>query len=630
MWIVKIALSRPYTFIVLGLLILILSPVAILRTPTDIFPNINIPVVAVSWAYAGLNPAEMEGRFTLVYERLLTTTVDNIEHVESTTINGIAIVKIYFQPRASLNKANAQVTAISQTILRQLPSGSLPPVILNYSASTVPILQLALSGKDLSEAQLNDLAINFLRPGLVTIPGASIPKNEEPQYFKAELPSNVGPGENWTIAIPNETVPRGQWWKLFGDHRLDALENQLSVSNNNLVVADARLREARAALRFSRASLYPTLGLSPNVGDVRSSANQPYFNKALANDGTGVYTFPIELSYEVDLWGRVRRSVNSVEDQMQAEKGDLEVARLSLAAELARDYFDLRSVDLQLALLRQTITAYEKALHLTELRYEGGASPRAEMEQAKTQLASAKVQETDTLILRQTTENAIAVLIGENPSVFKIESYYGYHIVLPRIPVVLPANLLEGRPDVAAAERRMAATNEQLGIAKAACYPAITLSAQAGFESVTPSTWFIWPSRFWALGATVSEVIFDGGRRKAASEAARANYDAVVAVYRQTTLTAFEEVEDNLIELSVLEKEAGEQKAATDSAEETLKLFTKRYNDDVDTYLQVVTSQTAALENERNQIEISRRQMDDCVLLVKAVGGGWNTNELGN
>lgn len=450
-----------------------------------------------------------------------------------------------------------------------------------------------------------------------------------PPALKEPLPPNADSSE-WKTAHPNDQAERGKWWTIFGDSQLNTFEDQLTQANQNLILAEARLRQARAAIRFNRAALFPSINLSPSILNERDSVNQPYFSQSLANNGTGNFIFPLELSYEVDLWGRVRRSVTAAKEEAQSSAGDVEAAKLSLHAELARDYFGLRSADLQEWLLADTVIAYEHALKVTEDRYNGGAAPRADVEQARTQLQSAKVLETDIVQSRANYEHAIAVLIGKTPSQLSINVIKDYVLHPPQIPVGVAGTLLERRPDVAAAERHVAAANEQIGIAKAAYFPQVTIGAAAGFQSTQASDWFNWPSRLWAVGPSVSQVIYDGGRRRSVTEGARANYDAMVAVYRQNSLTAFQEVEDNLVALNVLAKEVEQQRSATVSAEKALDLFTKRYQDGVDTYLQVVTSQTTALQNERNDIDLREREMDASVLLIKAVGGGWDTAQLPN
>jgi NodT family efflux transporter outer membrane factor (OMF) lipoprotein len=336
---------------------------------------------------------------------------------------------------------------------------------------------------------------------------------------------------------------------------------------------------------------------------------------------------PVDLSYEVDVWGRVRRTVASAREEAQATAGDLQTVKLSLQAELALDYFELRSADAQKQVLDDTVKAYADALQLTVNRLEGGAAPKSDVAQAQTQLEAARVQQTDITVQRAQFEHAIAVLIGKPPAQFTLQAVHA-NFQPPDISVGLPSQLLERRPDIASAERRVAEANEQIGIARAAFFPTIFLNGSAGFEGDSITDWFGWPSRFWAVGPSMVQTLFDAGRRRATSQAARSNYDATVAGYRQTSLTAFQEVEDNLAALRILSQEAQQQKEATASAEESLQIFNNRYLGGADPYLQVITAQTTALQNERNDVDILRRRMDATVLLIKALGGGWNVSEL--
>ena len=416
---------------------------------------------------------------------------------------------------------------------------------------------------------------------------------------------------------------------MFGDPELNALEDQLSASNQDLKVADARLRAARAAIRFNRSALFPTISTSPSVANERVSAHEPYFPASQANNGTGNYTLPFDLSYEVDLWGRVRRTINASRQEAQATAADLATASLSLHAELAIDYLELRSADAQKQLLDDTVKAYSDALQLTTNRFVGGAAPKSDVAQAQTQLDAARVQDTDITEVRAEYEHAIATLIGQPPAKFSLPPTPQNQVHLPVIPVGLPSILLERRPDIASDERRVAEANEQIGIARAAYFPTLTIGATGGFEGSTVTNWLNWPSRLWAVeAAAFQKLCFDAGRRHATSEAAQANYDGTVATYRQTTLNALQEVEDNLAALRILEHEAEQQHDATASAQESLQLFTNRYEGGVDNYLQVITAQTIALADERNDIDIQRRRMDASVLLVKAVGGGWDVSQL--
>ena len=448
--------------------------------------------------------------------------------------------------------------------------------------------------------------------------------------FKEPLPANFKSEDGWKPAQPSDAKLRGDWWTFFNDPQLNTLEAQIDPANQTLKQAEANFRAARAAVRFNRASEAPTIGAAPSVGAIRDSNNQPYLNVSGANNGEGSFILPFDLDYEIDLWGRVRRTVAQAREEAQASAADLETSRLSLHAELAVDYFDLRSADAQSKLLRDTVKAFQSALQLTEDRYNGGASPLSDVTQARTQLQAAQVQATDVDIQRASYEHAIAVLIGKPPAVFTLppDPITVAAPTIPAIPGMLPSQLLERRPDIASTERSMAAANEQIGIAQAAYYPTLSLSAVAGFAGTSAINWFSWPSRFFAVGPALSETLFDHGRRRVTSDIALAQYDGTVAAYRQTTLTAFQQVEDNLNALHNLEIEAGQQRDATASAQQSLDLFNTRYEDGVDTYLQVITWQTALLQNQRNDIEITQRRFEASVLLVKALGGGWDTSQL--
>jgi NodT family efflux transporter outer membrane factor (OMF) lipoprotein len=314
-------------------------------------------------------------------------------------------------------------------------------------------------------------------------------------------------------------------------------------------------------------------------------------------------------------------------EEAQATAADLESVKLSLHAELAIDYLELRSADAQQRLLEDTVNAFSDSLQLARNRLDGGVSPESDVAQAKTQLDTARVQATDIAVRRAQFEHAIAVLIGRPPASFGLAAA-PLDSQPPAVPIGIPSELLERRPDIAASERRAGEANEQIGIAIAAYYPSLSLNGMGGFESSSSATWFNWPSRLWAVGLSVAETVYDGGRRHARTEAARAQYDAVIAGYRQTTLTAFQQVEDNLAALSILEREAQQQDEAVESAQNNLRIFTARYIGGRDNYLQVIAAQTAYLDNERNRVEIRRRRMEATVLLVKALGGGWSAAAL--
>ena len=430
--------------------------------------------------------------------------------------------------------------------------------------------------------------------------------------------------DGWKTAQPSDQVVRGKWWETFGDAQLNALEEELTVSNQDLKIANARFVEARAMVHFNRASQFPTISTTPGIASLHDSANTPYLP---ATKNTGDFVLPFDLSYELDVWGRVRRTVSASREEAQASAGDLATVNLSLHAELAFDYFELRSADAQKQLLDDTVKAYRDALQLTMNRFEGGAAPKSDVAQAQTQLNATMVQDTDIAVQRAQFEHAIAVLIGKPPASFNLPAS-PLNLAPPDISVGLPSQLLERRPDIASAERRVAEANDQVGIARAAFFPTIVLSASAGLEGDSITNWFTWPSRFWAVGPAAAETLFDGGRRRATSQAARSNYDATVANYRENTLTAFQQVEDNLAALRILGQEADQQREATASAQESLQIFTDRYIGGADPYLQVLTAQTIALQNERNDVDILRRRMDASVLLIKALGGGWTAAEL--
>lgn len=453
-----------------------------------------------------------------------------------------------------------------------------------------------------------------------------------PNYVKPDVPTapTFKEGDTWKTATPNDAMAHGKWWEMYGDSQLNALEEQIDPANQTLKQAEANFRASRAVIKLNRADMSPTLSVDPTLGATRVTPNAPYRGNLTPDNGQGNFILPLDLNYEVDLWGRIRRSITAAQETTQAFAADLETARLSLHAELAIDYFNLRSADAQKKLLDETVAAYRDALQLTIDRADGGVAPQSDVAQARTQLQQALVQSTEVVIARAQFEHAIAVLTGKPPAQLTLAAspLTEQTPALPGIPGVLPSELLERRPDIAAEERLMAAANEQIGIAKSAFYPRLNLAAGVGFQGSSVLNWFTWPSRIWAVSPQISQTVFDAGRRRARTDIAIAQYDAHVASYRQSALDAFQQVEDNLVALKQLETEAQQQRDATASAEEALGLFRTRYEGGVDTYLQVITSQTIALQNQRNEIDILRRRLDASVLLVKAVGGGWNVSQL--
>jgi NodT family efflux transporter outer membrane factor (OMF) lipoprotein len=461
--------------------------------------------------------------------------------------------------------------------------------------------------------------------GCMVGPKYSRPAAIVPAAFKEPPPDSFKEGDGWKAAQPLDQVLRGNWWELFGDPQLNALEGQLTIANQDLKAAEARYQQARAMIRYNRASEFPTISAGPSVGAERESANQPF--RLAQFPASGNFVLPFDVSWEVDLWGRIRRTVTAAREEAQATAADRENAGLSLHAELAFDYFELRAADAQQRLLDDTVKAYTDALQLTTNRFDGGASPKSDVSQARTQLDTTRVADTDIGVQRAQYEHAIAILVGKPPAEFSLAAE-PLNMQVPVIPVGLPSQLLERRPDIAAVERRMAEANEQIGIARAAYFPTLSLSASAGFEGSSLMNWLTWPSRLWAVGPTMSQTLFDGGRRRSTSDATLAAYDAAVAGYRETILTAFQQVEDNLAAMRILERESQQQQQAVADAQQSLELFTNRYRGGVDTYLQVITAQTTALSNERNDVDILRRRMDASVLLIKALGGGWNASTL--
>jgi len=435
-------------------------------------------------------------------------------------------------------------------------------------------------------------------------------------------------GAEWKTAQPSDGTTRGPWWETFGDPLLNTLESQVNISNQNVLVAEAQFRQARALVLAARSQFFPTVTVG--AGYTRSQQSQNLVGSAFAQQQLGTrndFVLPLDVSWEVDVWGRIRRNVEANRASAQASAGDLETSRLLFQSEVAQDYFQLRTLDAQRQLLDAAIAAFQTSLKLTQSRYGGGVASAADVAQAETQLKTTQAQATDLGVQRAQLEHAIAVLIGQPPAMLTIP-FSPLSATPPPIPVGLPSELLERRPDVAAAERRVATANAQIGVAVAAYYPTVTLSASAGFESGSIAKWLVWPSRFFSVGPAVTETVFDGGLRGAQTAEARAAYDASVASYRQTVLGAFQDVEDNMAALRILETEAREQADAVRAAERSLSLTTNQYRAGIVSYLNVVVAQTAALTSEQTGVGIAGRRLAASVLLVKALGGGWSADRL--
>jgi NodT family efflux transporter outer membrane factor (OMF) lipoprotein len=432
----------------------------------------------------------------------------------------------------------------------------------------------------------------------------------------------------WKSAEPKDAENRGPWWVIFQDPALDQFEVQLDDANQNLKAAYARLQQARAQTRIVRADLFPTLSVGAAATRSRTSINSPKFPPGAEPVGNN-FDLEADLSYEIDLWGRVRNAVTSAKASQQASAADLAALNLAIHAELATDYFTLRSDDAEQVLLDETVDDYTKALQLTSNLYNGGAAALTDVAQAQAQLETARTQAADIRLQRAQSEHAMAVLLGQNPSAFHVDANpLVFPLMPPPIDPGLPSTLLERRPDVAAAERRVAAANAQIGVARAAYFPVFSLAAAAGFDSVSASNWLTAPSKAWSLGSAGLLTVFDAGRHRAQSAQATAIYDEQVADYRSTVLTAYQEVEDNLAALRQLQQESVSEAAAVAATATALEQAQYRYKAGLVTYLEVVTAQNSALQAELASVAIQLRRMNASVLLVKALGGGWNPAEL--
>ena len=469
-------------------------------------------------------------------------------------------------------------------------------------------------------------------PWLIVLPAIAVlqicgcavgPKYQRPA---AEVPSAYKEVGNWKQAQPNEQNLGGNWWEMFQDPQLNALELQVNVSNQNLKAAEAQYTQARALVRYNRAAYFPTITGGASATRNRISNHRPA--SVVANGITyNAFQIPLELSYEVDVWGRVRRTVESYREQAQASAADLATVNLSMHAQLALDYFQARTLDADEQLLNSTVTQYEQALELIESRFTGGIASELEVEQARTQLETTRAQAIDVGVARAQFEHAVAILIGKPPADFSLAPL-PLTAPPPAIPPGLPSELLERRPDIAAAERRMASANAQIGVAKAAYYPTISLGATGGFESGVITTLISGPSIFWSAGGSAIMPLFDAGRRRANMDQAIAFYDETVANYRETVLTGFQQVEDNVAALRILENEAHVQERAVVAAQRYLELANTRYVGGVTSYLEVTTAQSAALSDELTAVNILGRRMVDAVSLVQALGGGWDRSAL--
>jgi NodT family efflux transporter outer membrane factor (OMF) lipoprotein len=448
-----------------------------------------------------------------------------------------------------------------------------------------------------------------------------VPPLKTPVIPTADAYKELGP---WTRAEPADRLPRDSWWTLYDNAELGELEKRLIAGNPTLAAALANYAQARALADQARAGLFPTLALNGGVGRNRESINAPlrgpttptYYNDNLVGGS---------VSYELDLWGQIRNEVAAGEANAAAAAADLEYARLSLIAQLAQDYIELRSLDRDTAILDQTIEAYARALELTEQRHDAGIAPGLDVSQAETQLDAARSQAAQTLAQRALMEHAIAALLGVSASAFSIKPQI-VAITLPQIPSGVPATLLQRRPDIAGAQRRMMAANANIGVARAAYFPTLTLGAQGGFQSTAYSNWLSAPSSFWAIGPNALLSVFDGGLRRAQVAQARAEFDASAANYRGTVISAFQQVEDSLATLNHYHGAALDEKAAVDAAQRTLDFSLALYKQGATDYLTVVTSQTALLQNQLEALNLDTLQLLASVDLIRALGGGWEND----
>ncbi|MGH9572405.1 MAG: efflux transporter outer membrane subunit [Candidatus Acidiferrales bacterium] len=445
------------------------------------------------------------------------------------------------------------------------------------------------------------------------------PSNAANQPPAQPAPAPTNPP--FRVAQPNDNALRGDWWELFNDPELNALEAQVNVSNQNIARAMAAYFSARALVREARSDYWPlgTASLSTNRGRASSTLGS---KGSLANFGLSG-----NASWVPDLWGRVRNTVTANAAAAQISAADLENTRLSMHAELAADYFMLRGQDNLKQLLDSTVTAYQQSLDLTNVLYQTGIDSDEAVAQAETQLQSAQAADTNVGILRSQLEHAIAVLVGQPPSTFAVPPA-AQQLEPPQVPVAAPSFLLERRPDIAAAERGMAQANAQIGIATAAYYPSVTLSASAGLQATSIADWFTWSSRVWSVGASLAQTVFDAGLRKATVQQFRGVYDEDVATYRQTVLSAFQQVEDDLSAERILSEQVQQQDAAVQSAQRFLSLATERYRLGIDPYLDVITAEATLLTNQRTAVDLRTQQMTSSVDLIEALGGGWDVSQL--
>ena len=459
-----------------------------------------------------------------------------------------------------------------------------------------------------------------------------------PDYKRPSAPVSPkfkeSPPAGWKESKPSDGLLKGKWWEIYNDKQLNALEERVSVSNQNVKQAEALYQEARATVRAARSALFPTVaaGFSASATGSGAGGGTPVSSStgAVVHGASGTstnFTLPFSASWEPDLWGAIRRTVAGDIDTAQSAAANVENSKLLFQSELAQDYFGIRGIDAQAALLTRTVASYEDFLQLTQNRFSGGIASGLDISLAQTQLYAAQSQLVDLGVQRAAFEHGIAILIGKPPAEVTIPKE-GSLILPPPVPVGVPSELLERRPDIASSERQVAAANEQIGIAIAAYYPTLTLTGGAGFTSSSLATLIQWPSRFWSVGASLAETLFDAGRRRAIVDQQRAAYDATVAAYRQTVLTAFQQVEDNLAALRILQEESAKVDQTIGAARDALAISTVQYQQGTADYLTVITSQVALLNSQETAVTTLTRRLTASVGLVEALGGGWNASQL--
>ena len=478
------------------------------------------------------------------------------------------------------------------------------------------------------------LPVALLAPLLLTAcavgPDYVKPKTETPDAFKE--------AQGWKVAQPADTKLPTKWWEIYNDPLLNDLEEQVNASNQTIAQAEAQYRQSRAAVRGAQAGYFPTL--SANASHTRASnpasrsagsstGSAGAGSTSLATSGpTDTNLLTLDASWEPDLWGRVRRNVEANKTAAQASAADLQAARLLAQAQLAQDYFQLRDLDADRQLYDKTVADYNKSLELTRNQYKAGTVPKENVVLAETQLRTTEAQAIDFDVQRAQMEHAIALLVGKPASTFSIKPNPDFDTAVPDIPVGVPSTLLERRPDIANAERLTASANAKVGLAESAYFPALTISAQGGYQSSSFANWISAPNRLWSIGPSIAQTLFDGGALRAATDQARASYDASVANYRQTVLTGFQEVEDNIAALRILGQEMDKQREAVELSRRSVELTRNQYKAGIVAYLDVITVETTALSNERALVDLLNKRLSSSVLLVKALGGGWDVSDL--